>query len=98
MTTRYEAWIELGEDVASITLGTVDDIARLRRQGLLPESASLLHRIEADTPEEASAAHHVKMGWEPYQPMGRAMDCPKGCGAKFYPEGSGYCPNCGPIC
>ena len=53
--------------------------------------------VIADTPEEASAVHHIKMGWAPYKPMGEAAPCPQ-CGACFYPESSGVCPNCGPIC
>jgi hypothetical protein len=57
----------------------------------------LLWRIEAATPEEALAIHHLRLGFEPYKPMGEPAPCPK-CGAIFYPEGSGECWRCGKIC
>lgn len=61
------------------------------------DCVELLWRIEAATSEEASAIHHLRLGWEPYKPIGEAAPCPK-CGAMFYPEGSGECWRCGPIC
>lgn len=97
MRKVFEAWIETGAEAMEITLGTPEQIRLYRAQGLLADTAQLLHRIEADTPEEAKAVHHIKMGWEPYKPMGKAADCPRGCGAKYCSEGSGECPNCGNI-
>lgn len=66
-------------------------------QGLLSESAKLLHEIEACTGEEAMSLHFEKMGFAPYQPAGEPCPCPKGCGSMYYPEGYGDCPNCGHI-
>ena len=63
---------------------------------LLSDCEVLLWRIEAATWEEASAIHHLRMGWEPYRPMGESSPCPK-CGAAFYPQGSGQCWRCGKV-
>jgi hypothetical protein len=95
MRKTYEAWID--EQEQCITFGDLDNIQWHRSHGGLRPVAKLLHRIEADTPEEAHEVHHIRMGWEPYVPMGDAAPCPKGCGALYYPHGSGECPNCGPI-
>jgi hypothetical protein len=71
--------------------------ADCRAKGLIPDDAELLWEIEAATLEEARAIYHLRMGFEPYVPMGEWEPCPK-CGAVFYPEGSGQCWRCGPIC
>jgi hypothetical protein len=94
MRKTYEAWMD--EEDQTITFADLDVTHWNRSHGLLASHAKLLHRIEADTPEEAMAAHFAKMGWEPYVPMGDPARCPKGCGAFYYPDGSGECPNCGP--
>jgi hypothetical protein len=96
MKQIYEGWVN--QDGTEITFTTAEQIPTLRDKGLLSKEARLLHRIEADTPEEAQAVHHIKMGWSPYCPMGEAKPCPLECGSKFYPAGSGVCPNCGKIC
>ena len=43
------------------------------------------------------AVHYIKMGWASYKLLGESADCPNGCGAQFYPDGSRECPNCGII-
>ena len=96
MKKVYEAWQD--ESTSSITFASPEAIERLRALGDISDKAKLLHRVEADMPEEAMAVHHIKMGWAPYEPMGEASECPRGCGAMFYPGGSGECPNCGKIC
>ncbi len=78
-------------------LFTVESEAKERSQGLLSPNAEFLWSIEADTLEEASAIYNLRMGFEPYVPMGDPAQCPK-CGAWFYPEGSGECWRCGRIC
>lgn len=93
MRKTYEAW----SDEVSITFADLESLQDQRSKGLLPPNAKLLHRVEADTLEEALAVHHVKMGFAPFVPMGDARPCPNNCGATYYPEGSGECPNCGPI-
>ena len=95
MRKKYEAWLD--EIDGSITFGTVENIQEYRSKGLLNNNAKFLYYVEADTPEEASAVHYIKMGWEPYVPVGNVQDCPNKCGAKYYPQGSGICPNCGPV-
>ena len=92
-SATYQAWA----DSDGILFTTLEGVAWHRERGLLSAEAKWLHEVIADTPEEASAVHHIKMGWAPYKPMGEAAPCPQ-CGACFYPESSGICPNCGPIC
>ena len=94
MKKAYEGWATNG----SVTFTLVENIPDLRQRGLLEPDAKFLHRIEADTFEEALAVHHLRMGREPYWPTGKPAKCPNECGAYFYPEGSGECPNCGKIC
>lgn len=91
---EYEVWV----DSESVTLATVEGIKWQKEKDLLGGDAKLLHKFSAATPEEASAIHHLRMGFEPYKPMGEPVLCPKGCEAYFYPQGSGVCPNCGDIC
>jgi hypothetical protein len=95
MRKVYEAWQD--ESTCSITFALQEVIEQERARGTISEEAKFLHRVEADTHEEAMAVHHIKMGWGPYVPMGEASGCPRGCGAMFYPGGSGECPNCGKI-
>ena len=97
MKRIYEAWLD-DKDGASVTFSPPEVIAELRDRGLLHLDAKLLHKIEADTMEEALAVHYIRMGWAPYQPHTKPAKCPNGCGAFFYPGGSGECPNCGKIC
>jgi hypothetical protein len=96
MKKVYEAWQD--EPTCSITFAPPEAIQQERATGSISDGAKLLYRVEADTFEEALAVHHIKMGWRPFVPMGEATECPRGCGAMFYPEGSGECPKCGPIC
>jgi hypothetical protein len=99
MKKLFQAWCEEEEGcVVSISLGTVENITDQRARGLLSSSARLMYEIVADTPEEAMAVHYIKQGRNPYHPMGTPQKCPKGCGNIYYPEESGECPNCGPIC
>jgi hypothetical protein len=56
-----------------------------------------LFEVSAATGEEAMSIYNLRMGWEPYKPMGEPKNCPK-CGGWFYPEGSGECWHCGKIC
>ena len=92
--TEWEAWIE-GD--AELTFSTVNRIEEMKARGLLPDRAKLLHRISAETPEEAHAILHLRMGRDPYRPIGEAIPCPNNCGSSFYPEGSGICPYCGKV-
>lgn len=93
MKQIYEAWAD-GE---SVTLAKADGIKWHKDHDLIAHDAQLLHTIEVDTPEEASAVHHIKMGWDPYRPIGEPQICPRRCGSYFYQEGSGICPRCGEI-
>jgi len=86
---KFEAW----QNETEIAFGPVEKIASEKRQGLISDTATLIHTVYADT-WEAMAVHHIKMGWEPYKPVGNAEFCPK-CGSIYYPNGSGVCPKCG---
>lgn len=94
MTKIYEAWSDVSGESEDISFFDAETIAS---QGL-PEKATLLYRVEADTYEDAMRLHHERMGWEPYKPMGSPAECPRGCGSTFYPEGSGECRVCGRVC
>jgi hypothetical protein len=48
----------------------------------------------AATHEEAASILHLRMGWEPYRPVGGAEQCPH-CEACLYPGSSGECWRCG---
>ena len=69
----YEAWADEGS--SSIVFSLIENLAEERARGLLSK-AKFLHRVEADTHEEANAVHNIKMGWEPYIPMGKPAECP----------------------
>lgn len=88
----WEAW--QGDDGLQITLAQPEEAVDMQRRGLLGENPQLLYRFDAATHEEAQAIHHLRMGWEPYKPLGKAAECPK-CGALRYPEDSGLCWQCG---
>ena len=97
MKKIYEAWGEEEGDPGS-TFASAENIQDMRTRGILSKDAKVVYRIEADTWEEAMAAHYIKQGRSPYVPEGEPSKCPNGCGGWFYPEGSGECPNCGRIC
>ena len=92
MIQTYEAWQDPRD--GSVTFGLATDLAAQRAKGLVSQEARLLYRIDAPTHEEAMAIHHLRMGWEPYRPVGSAQDC-SNCGALRYPDGSGQCWQCG---
>ncbi len=92
---NFEVWSDAG--CTEITVGTTEQIAEYRCRDLLGDNPKLLYEIQAATWEEAMAVHHIRMGWEPYRPVGEAAPCPNGCGALFYPKGTGWCRNCGSI-
>lgn len=61
----FEAW----EDEDGVTFATQENIKDHKKKGLLSSKAKLLYQINANNYEEAMAAHHQRMGWEPYRPM-----------------------------
>ena len=63
-SATYQAWA----DSDGILFTTLEGVAWHKERGLLSAAATLLHEVIADTPEEASAVHHIKMGWAPYNP------------------------------
>ena len=92
-TEEYEVW----EDTDSSMLATKSVVMQSKEKGLLSESAKFLFKFEAATPEEANAIFHLRMGFEPYKPIGEPKVCPNCCGSHYFPEGSSVCPICGEI-
>ena len=92
MKQRFEAWSEAGQ----LSFGSAEFIADQRAKGLIGAAAEFLYVVEADTWEEASSIHNLRMGFGPYTPEGSPEPCPK-CNAWFYPQGSGQCWRCGPV-
>jgi hypothetical protein len=92
MKRTYEAWQD-GDGLA-VAFAPRDGIQELRDKNLLPEDATLLFSVDADSFEEALAIYHLRMGWEPFRPEGKSSPCPK-CGAQVYASGSGECWKCG---
>ena len=90
---KYEAWDS--EEDGVIAFAPADAMAREKDRGQLGKNAKLLYTFEAATFEEALAVHHIRMGWEPFKPMGDSEKCPNKCGALYYPRGSSQCWNCG---
>jgi hypothetical protein len=89
----YEAWFD--PENVSYTLAPVLEIERQRSTGLLSAAAEFLYRFDAATHEEAMAIHHLRLGYEPYRPVGEPRPCPD-CQAWYYPDGSAVCWRCGP--
>jgi len=83
----FECW-EMVD--GSVILGTVESN---RRNAPPNERCRLVHSVDLPTLEEAQAVHHLRMGWEPFKPMGKAEPCPT-CGAFYYPEHTGKCYRC----
>jgi len=79
MKKTFEAWTENSD----ITFTLAENISDLREKGLLRPDAKFLHRIEADTFEEALAVHYLRTGRKPFQPAGGPAKCPNGCGLTF---------------
>jgi hypothetical protein len=86
----FEAWQDPEGDT---TFATSASISELRTKRLLSDSAVLLYSVEASSWEEAMAVHHLRMGYEPYKPLGKPAPC-SNCGALVYVEGSGQCWRC----
>ena len=92
---RFEAWSSANG--TEVCVATEAQARELRAAKSLGDYPKLMYSIEASTWEEAMAVHHIRMGWEPYQPSGEAQPCPHKCGALYYPQGSGFCRNCGRV-
>jgi len=90
MKIKYEAW----EHDLGVAFSDDKGIEELKNKGLLGSDPKLIHVILADTPEEATAVHYIKMGFDPYKPLGKLDQCID-CDSIYYPEDSNMCPKCG---
>ena len=95
MLIEYQIWVDKNND--SITCASKESLLDQTGKGLLSKEAYILNNLFASSFEEAMAIYHLRMGFEPYKPIGDAKLCPNNCGSHYYPEGSGECPNCGII-
>jgi hypothetical protein len=94
MLKEYQVWVDKKD--GSITCASKESIIDQTSKGLLSKE-DYMFNFFADSFEEAMAIYHLRMGFEPYKPLGEAKLCPNNCGSHYYPEGSGECPNCGII-
>lgn len=69
----------------------------LKNIGQMEKDAKCVQTFLANTAEEASEILHLRMGLEPYKPIGNAERCPNECGSLYYLKGSGECPKCGKV-
>lgn len=90
--TQYEAW----ECEDGVVLFDSAQLEKMRSNSAMLLTQKL-YEFAAATAEEASSIHNLRMGFGPYKPMGEPAPCPR-CAAWFYPQGSGQCWRCGPIC
>ena len=95
MSKEYQIWVDKKDD--SITCASKESILDQTNRGLISKDAYMINNFSADSFEEAMAIYHLRMGLEPYKPIGDAKLCPNNCGYHYYPEGSSECPNCGII-
>ena len=86
---NYEAW---ESDVGGMLIER-DKVEQVRSKPGMTLTRKVFD-VQAGNWEEACAIYHLRMGYEPYTPMGDAAPCPK-CGGWFYPHGSGECWRCG---
>ena len=91
MKRIFTAWRSL--DGTQISLVPGEGPPKFASGELEPDCKVLLWRIEAGSYEEAAAVRNLRLGWNPYVPMGDALPCPS-CGSAYFPEGSGQCWNC----
>ena len=87
---HYHAWRNADGNILFIEY-SLDD---LERDGPPEPDLEHLYTVEAATWEEAMSIHHLRMGWDPYRPLGKAAPC-EFCGALVYPHGTGLCWKCG---
>ena len=92
MKKIYTAWAREGEKWPHCIYHG-EDPPRTGNGEILEGCEVTVFSIEAHSHEEAMAIYHLRQGWEPYKPLGKASPCPE-CGALFYPEGSGQCWQC----
>lgn len=92
--TTYEAWVEEDEagNVTEVTFAPLSSIVFQKQHGLLSVRAKMLYRFDAASWEEGMSIHHLRMGFEPYNPHDASVPCSK-CGAHVY--ASGQCWKCG---
>jgi len=91
MRRVFTAWRSL--DASQISLVPGEGPPRFANGELQPDCEVMLWRIEVGSYEEAMAVRNLRLGYEPYVPLGEASPCPN-CGSLHYPESTGQCWNC----
>jgi hypothetical protein len=87
----YVLWEDPVHDMS--VLATPADIQSDIERGLLSIESKQVFQIEANTYEEAMAVRNIRLGYDPYRPVGDSAPCPS-CAAEYWPEGSGECWQC----
>ena len=85
----YECWKD-DEGIALFQADTSPDQISV----ILTHGAQLYYRIYAATWEEAMAIHHLRLGYEPYKPMGKPKRCQKCQIGLIYLDGDSECWYC----
>ena len=89
----FTAWGGEG-DLFATTVISGEGPPRFANGTLMEECEQFFWRIEVGSFEEALAIHHLRRGWERFQPVGGAAPC-RGCGSLHYTLDSGECWRCG---
>ena len=88
---RFSVWkSNEGGGVDEIAMTTGGDIPRFANGTPVSDENTLLFTIDARTWDEAKAIMNLRLGWEPYRPLGEPQDCPR-CSSKYWPESYGEC-------
>ena len=87
----YTAW---GKNGAPNTIVEGEERPKFINGTLMPDCDEVIFAIQAATWEEAMSIYNLRLGHDPYRPIGEPANCPK-CDAIYYPEGSGECWRCG---
>ncbi|WP_134496384.1 hypothetical protein [Microvirga pakistanensis] len=89
----FEAWYDEADE--SVALTPVSEVRRLRAAGGWLKAPVFLHRIEADTLEEAVETHQQKMDWDTFWAHKDVVQLCRNCGIRYFLKRSNPCPNCG---
>ena len=92
----FTAWGREDEEYPHMLVGGEEPL-KFNDGSTDPDCQKKFFTISACTSEEAMAIYHLRQGWEPYRPEGKATYCPE-CGALHYPNGSGMCWSCSHQC
>ena len=92
---KYSVWsLDRDDEGEDICLVEGEDIPRYANGTPQSDDNSLKFVIHACSLEEAMAVMHIRLGWEPWKPLGKSEECPS-CNQMYWPDSFGICWNCG---